>query len=100
METAYDALGDIGMRDELETIIAAAEDGDFEDARGDLDDLLYDEGYEGEEVLSELLAAVRSRCGGDELARVHALAGEIEFELAQGTSDRVHLGRLLAELGR
>jgi replication factor C small subunit len=100
MEAAYDALGDVGMRDELESIIAAAEAGDFEDARGDLDELLYEEGHDGEEILSELLAAARSRWSGDELARVHALAGEIEFELAEGTSDRVHLGRMLAELDR
>lgn len=100
MEAAYDALGEIGMRQEMETILAAAEAGDFEDARGDLDDLIYDQGYDGEEILMELLAAARSRFNGTELAQVHALAGEIEFDLAEGTSDRVHLGRLLAELGR
>ena len=100
METAYDSLGGIGMREELETIIDSAEAGEFEDARGGLDDLIYEEGYEGDEILSELLAAARSHYSGDELARVHALAGDIEFDLSAGTSDRVHLGRLLAELGR
>jgi replication factor C small subunit len=100
MQAAYDALGDIGMRDALEEILADAEDGAFEDARSGLDDLLYDEGYEGEAVLRELLAAARSRYGGEMLAHVHALAGEIDFEMAEGTTDRVHLSRLLAELGR
>ncbi len=100
MQAAYDALGEIGIRDALEEILAEADDGAFEDARSGLDDLLYDDGYEGEEILRELLAAARSRYGGVELARVHALAGEIEFEMTQGLSDRVHLGRLLAELGR
>jgi replication factor C small subunit len=100
MEAAYEALGEIGLREELESILAAADEGAFEDARGDLDDLLYDEGYEGREVLNALLGAARSRYGGDELAAIHELAGEIEFEMADGTSDRVHLGRLLAELGR
>ena len=100
MQAAYDALGDIGMRDALEEILADAENGNFEDARSGLDDLLYDEGHEGEAVLQELLVAARSRYGGETLARVHALAGEVDFEMAEGTTDRVHLGRLLAELGR
>jgi replication factor C small subunit len=100
MQAAYDALGEIGIRESLEEILAAADAGDFEDARGGIDDLLYDEGYEGEEILRELLVAARSRYGGDDLARVHTLAGEIDFEMTAGTTDRVHLGRLLAELGR
>jgi replication factor C small subunit len=100
MDAAYDALGEIGMGDALEGILEDAEAGAFEDARKGLDDLLYDEGYEGETVLRELLAAARSRYGGEELARVHALAGEVDAEMAEGTTDRVHLGRLLAELGR
>ena len=100
METAYEALGDVGMGDALEGILEAAEGGEFEDARGELDDLLYDRGYEGSEVLLELLVAARSRYSGRELAEVHALAGEVDLELSAGTSDRVHLSRLLAELGR
>ena len=100
MDAAYEALGDIGMRDDAESILAAADDGEFEDARSDLDDLLYDDGYDGGEILEELLAAARNRYSGDELAGVHALAGDVEFEMSGGTSDRVHLGRLLAELGR
>ena len=100
MQTAYDALGGIGIRESLEEILTDADDGAFEDARSGLDDLLYSEGYEGGEILRELLAAARSRYGGDELAEVHALAGEIDLEMSQGTADRVHLSRLLAELGR
>lgn len=100
MQAAYDALGDIGLRGEAEAILADADNGAFEDARSGLDDLLYDEGYEGREVLEELLAAARSRYDGDGLARTYALAGDIDFEMASGTTDRVHLSRLLAELGR
>jgi replication factor C small subunit len=100
MQAAYDALGDVGMRDELESILADAESGEFEDARSSLDELLYDEGFAGNEILRELLAAARSRYDGRELAEVHELAGEIDFEMTEGNTDRVHLGRLLAELGR
>jgi replication factor C small subunit len=100
MQAAYDALGDVGMRDELESILAEAESGEFENARSGLDDLLYDEGFAGDEILRELLAAARSRYDGRELAEVHRLAGEIDLEMSEGNTDRVHLGRLLAELGR
>ncbi|MCQ4333003.1 AAA family ATPase [Natronomonas sp. F2-12] len=100
MDAAYEALGEIGMGDTLAGILEDAENGAFEDARSGIDDLLYGEGYEGETVLRELLAVARGRYGGDELARIHALAGEIDLEMAEGTTDRVHLGRLLAELGR
>ncbi|WP_178915793.1 AAA family ATPase [Natronomonas gomsonensis] len=100
MQAAYDALGDVGMREELTDILADADAGEFEDARKGLDELLYDEGFDGEEVLREFLAAARSRYEGRQLARVHELAGEVDLEMSEGNSDRVHLGRLLAELGR
>jgi replication factor C small subunit len=100
MQAAYDALGEVGMRDRLDDVLDDAEAGEFRDAREGLDDLLYDEGFEGEAVLRELLAAARGRYDGDELAEVHTLAGEIDHEMSEGNTDRVHLGRLLAELGR
>ena len=100
MEAAYEALGDVGMTDELETVLAAADDGEFADARKGLDELLYDEGFEGEEILRALLETARGRYDGDELARLYRLAGEVDLEMSEGNSDRVHLGRLLAELGR
>ena len=100
MEAAYEALGDVGMADELETVLAAADDGEFADARKGIDELLYDEGFEGDEILRALLETARGRYDGDELARLYRLAGEVDLEMSEGNSDRVHLGRLLAELGR
>jgi replication factor C small subunit len=100
MTAAYEALGDVGMADELEAMLEAADAGEFADARDGLDELLYDEGFEGEEVLRELLETARGRYDGDELARLYRLAGEVDFEMSEGNGDRVHLGRLLAELGR
>ena len=100
MQAAYDALGDVGMREELDDVLADADAGAFEDARKGLDELLYDEGFEGEEVLQEFLAVARSHYEGRQLAQIHELAGEIDLEMSEGNSDRVHLGRLLAELGR
>ncbi|MFB6119341.1 AAA family ATPase [Halosegnis sp.] len=100
MEAAYETLGDIGHDDTVEAMLAAAERGDFEDARSLLDDLLYDEGYSGTEVLVDVRRVARSRYDGTNLARLHRLAGEVDADLAESTSDRVHLAHLLAELGR
>jgi len=99
MEAAYDALSEVGLDDRIEAMLDAAEAGDFSDARSTLDDLLVDEGLSGGEVIEEILAVARSRYEGDRLAELHEFTGEIEFDMAQGTSDRIHVGRLLAELG-
>lgn len=100
MDAAYEALQDVGLDDDIRGMLDDAANGAFTDARSTLDDLLVDEGYEGPELLQELLRVGRSKYSGDELAELHALAGEIEFALNTGTNDRVHLSRLLAELGR
>jgi replication factor C small subunit len=98
MEAAYEALSEVGSDDVAEEMLTAAEDGRFADARSRLDDLLYNEGLSGGEVLADLLTAARSRYSGSELARIHRLAGETDADLAEGNSDRVHLARLLARL--
>jgi replication factor C small subunit len=91
-------LQDVGLADRVEELLANAESGSFTDARKILDDLLVDEGRSGEEVLEELMAAARTRYSGARLARLHAVAGEIEFDLSQGTSDRIHLAHFLSTL--
>jgi len=98
MEAAYEALSEVGSDDRAAEMLTAAEEGRFGDARSTLDDLLYDEGLSGREVLEDLLAAARSRYSGAELARLTRLAGETDADLVEGTSDRVHLSRLLARL--
>jgi len=100
MAAAYETIGEVGLTDEIESMLEAAETGEFTDARKTLDDLLVDEGLSGEEVLSEVLTLARKRYQGEKLARVHRLAADIEFEMHEGTSDRIHVSRLLAELGR
>jgi len=100
MNAAYEALGEVQDDERIEAMLAAAEDGEFEAARGTLDDLIYDEGHEGSEVLADILRVARSRYSGDRLARLHRLAGEVDMDLVEGTSGRVHVAHLLAELGR
>jgi replication factor C small subunit len=100
MGSAYEALGEVGIDDRVEEMLVTAEDGEFVDARKLLDELLIDEGYDGSEVLEDVLAVSRSRYDGDELAAIHREAGEVDLDLVEGTSDRIQIGRLLAELGR
>lgn len=100
MTAAYEALEDVGLDDRVEGMVERAERGEFADARSVLDDLLVDEGLEGTEILEGVLRALRSRRSGRTLAEAYELAGEIDLDLTEGTSDRIHLSRLLAELGR
>ena len=98
METAYEALGEVGTDDRIEEMLDDAEAGEFTDARSTLDELLVDEGYSGSEVLEAMLDVARSRYSGDQLARLHQLAGEIDMDLHTGTNDRLHVSHLLANL--
>ncbi|MDZ7745062.1 MAG: AAA family ATPase [Halobacteriales archaeon] len=100
MTAAYETLGDIGNDDVVEAMLDAAEVSDFEDARSELDTLIYDEGYDGDEILSDVLRVARSRYDGHRLAKLYQIAGEVDFDLTESTSDRVQLGHLLAEIGR
>lgn len=97
-ETTYTVLRDIGVRDELEAMLQNAIDTEFSEARGILDDLLIDEGYSGEELLLELLEIIRVR-EPTNIKEIITLAGEVDFALAEGSNDRVHLSRFLAALG-
>jgi replication factor C small subunit len=99
MSAAYETLGDVGFDDRIETMLDAAETGEFSDARSELDDLLVDEGMSGQEVLEDLLRVARKRYSGDRLAELHERAGRIDLDLQEGTSDRIHLANLLSDLG-
>lgn len=98
MDGAYEALGDVGWADRIETMLAAAEAGEFTDARSILDELLIDEGFDGREILPLILETARTRYDGHRVAELHEAAGEIEFDLVGGRTDRIHLANLLARL--
>ncbi|WP_129114634.1 AAA family ATPase [Halegenticoccus tardaugens] len=95
MAAAYETLGEIGRDDDLRGALAAAESGDVAAARKTIGTLLDEEGYDGGELLGELLRVARANYGGDDLARLHRLAGAVDLDLAVGTDDRLHLTHLL-----
>ena len=99
MQAAYDTLQSVGVDERVGEMLAAAEAGEFTDARSTLDDLLVDEGYSGSEVLEDVLTVARSQYGESKLARLHRLAGGVDMDLHEGTNDRLHVSHLLAEVG-
>jgi replication factor C small subunit len=98
MTAAYETLSSVDTDERVQEMLTDAETGAFTDARSTLDELLIDKGYSGDEVLASILDVARSRYTGSELAELHSIAGEIDLDLAQGTSDRIQLSQLLAEL--
>jgi replication factor C small subunit len=94
MQAAYEVLGEVGDDSDLKTALSAAKEGDFSTARKTVDDLL-DEGYDGGELLQDLLRVARGTYTGDDLARLHALAGQADADVQTGTDATVHLTHLL-----
>ncbi len=97
-----DVLEGVGTDDDVAGMLDDAIAGEFSDARSTLDDLLVDEGLSGEELLADVLRVARKRevVPDRRLAHLHELAGDVDRQLSEGTNDRIHLSRLLAELGR
>jgi replication factor C small subunit len=100
METTYETLTGLEADGAVEAMVEAAEEGRFTDARSTLNDLLVDEGYGADDVIEELLDVARSRYSGQRLATVHELAGEADVALTEAANERIHLSRLLADIGR
>jgi replication factor C small subunit len=100
MDAAHRAIKQAGRDDQLKSVLTDARDGEYRDARKTIGTLLDDEGYEGGDLLQALLrVARRSDVNGDELARLHRLAGDVDLDLVTGTDDRLHLTHLLTAWG-
>lgn len=97
-EAAYETIREVGLDDRIKTLVQQAVAGEFQDARSTLDDLLIDEGYTGGEVLESVVRVGRVVDPVDD-AGLTRLAGEIDYDLATGANERIHLARLVAELG-
>jgi replication factor C small subunit len=96
-DAVFETVRGVGPDDAVESMLEAAAAGEFEDARSDLDDLLYDEGLDGEGVVRAISDALP--VAGIDPALLTRLLGEVDRDLADGANDRVHLSRLLAAIG-
>ncbi len=98
-DAVYETVRSVGPDDRVGEMLDDALAGSFGDARSTLHDLLDDEGYDGGEVLRALLEVAPKHVDGDDLARLHRLAGEVDADLASAANDRVHVARMLADVG-
>lgn len=99
-DTTYDVLGDVGITDDIKQMLDKAENGEFNDSRKILDELLVDEGYSGHGILEEILTVAHSgRYEEDELTAFVTTAGDLDVDLNTGNSARIQLSQLLADLG-
>jgi len=98
MNAAYETLGEVGTTDRIEEMLDDAEAGEFTDARKTLDDLLVEEGLEGEEVLRDVLEVAQSRYDDRAQAQLYRAAGEVDLDLTEGTNDRLHVSHLLSRI--
>jgi replication factor C small subunit len=99
METAQAALSAVGHDDDLKDVLETARAGEIRDARKTLTTLLDDEGYDGQELLRDLLRIADTypeEFGEDELIRLHRLAGGVDLDLTEGLDARLHLSHFLA----
>ncbi|WP_313692899.1 AAA family ATPase [Halorarum halobium] len=98
MQGAYETLNDVGTDEQVLSALEEARAGDLSDARGTIDDLLSEEGFDGGDLLRELCRVARSKsdASSESVARLHALAGEVDLDLTDGLDDRLHLTHLLA----
>lgn len=95
---AAEALSDVGVDSEIEAALDAAENGDIKDGRKTIDSLLIDEGMEGDEVLRLLVEQTQYRYPEVTTVELVETAAEIDLELSNGSSDRVHLTNFLTEV--
>ncbi|QIB72972.1 AAA family ATPase [Halogeometricum borinquense] len=99
MESAQTALSEVGHDDKLKEILETARNGEIRDARKTLTTLLDDEGYDGQELLRDLLAIADKypeEFGEADVMRLHRLAGAVDLDLTEGLDDRLHLTHLLS----
>jgi replication factor C small subunit len=98
-DAAETALSDVGHDDALKRVLDAAAAGEIRDARKAITDLLDDEGFGGQELLTELLRVADTypeEFGAANIVRLHRLAGSADLDLAEGNDARLHVTHLLA----
>ncbi|MFB6250639.1 MAG: AAA family ATPase [Halobellus sp.] len=99
VDSADAALSEVGHENDLKAVLDAAAAGEISDARDQLTELIDDDGFDGQELLSELLRVADTypeSYGEANLIRLHRLAGAVDLDLAEGNDGRLHITHLLA----
>ncbi|RLM56725.1 AAA family ATPase [Halobellus sp. Atlit-31R] len=99
VDAAQTALSEAGHDEALKQVLDAAATGEIRDARKQVTTLLDDEGFGGQELLTELLRVAGTypeEFGESNLVRLHRLAGRVDLDLAEGNDARLHITHLLA----
>lgn len=97
-KNAVNELNGIGVTSIIEDIIQDAERGNISDARDEVDTLLIDEGMKGRKVIQMIVSAAHVRYNEEEIVDLIDRASQIDMNLVEGSSDRVHITNLLTEI--
>jgi len=95
---AAQELQGVGVSEQIEDAMVAAEDGNMKDARKIVDSLLIDEGMDGEEILRLLVERTQYRYPQELTVKLVEEAASVDLELLNGASERVHLTNYLTEI--
>ena len=97
-ETVY-AVTSTARPEEIEAMIEAAVDGEFERARATLEELLTEVGMAGGDVIDQLHRSIwEFDLSERETVRLMERLGEADYRITEGANERVQLEALLAAL--
>jgi replication factor C small subunit len=100
-EEAVFSITSTARPEEVETMVTAALDGEFLDARSQLDHLLTEKGIAGGDVIDQIHRSIWEFDLSDEAAvAVMDRVGEADYRITSGANERVQLEALLAALAR
>ena len=94
-ETVPEIVKDIGVESELHDVLDDVEDGSFRDVRKQLGTLLTDEAYDGPHLLEAFSRVIQHRYDKEVAIAFQQLAGDVDYGMADGIDDRIHMMRLL-----
>lgn len=97
-ENAAAELQDVGAASEIEEAMEAAENGDIKSARKIVDSLLIDDGMAGDEILRLFVERAQYRYPEAVSVDLVEKGADVDMELLDGSSERVHLTNYLTEI--
>jgi len=90
-------VGSVGYDEDINAIFDDALDGNFGDARSGVDDLLIDEAIDGVTLLERMMEVAHQRFDQDEVVKIATKTGNVDIQIENGTSERIHIMNFLTE---